>query len=170
MINTLCKSKEMYFSTPYILSISYTSFKRSIALRDLGLLAYSRALSRISYEPNRPLTFNNALLSSSEMLFSVSNSLAAKSLRFDINNPMIGWNNTAVDNKYIYDLFQKANKGDIPLEDFITEFNSWVKPYNGMPARIIQDINGKPIIGIPHPFVYKKHQGGKLNYLNYINS
>ena len=92
------------------------------------------------------------------------------SLRFDINNPMIGWNNTAVDNKYIYDLFQRANKGDIPLEEFITEFNSWVKPYNGMPARIIQDINGKPIIGIPHPFVYKKHQGGKLNYLNYINS
>lgn len=84
-------------------------------------------------------------------------------LRFNINEPMTGWNNTAVQNKWLYDLFEKTKTGEVPQEEFISQFNEWVKPYNGMEARIIKNEEGQSIIGIPHPFVFKEKKGGSIH-------
>lgn len=77
------------------------------------------------------------------------------------------WNNSAVDNSHIYDAWVKAQNGSTAdKEAYIQLFNDWVKPYGGQPAYINQ--NGQIIH--PHPFLNRRKQGGKLNYLNYINS
>lgn len=74
---------------------------------------------------------------------------------------MGSFNNQSFDNKYIMDLLNKANSGEIPKQQFVDEFNKWVALYNGMPAKIIQ-FNGKESIWMPHPFLFKLNNGGRL--------
>ena len=81
------------------------------------------------------------------------------SLRYSPNG-MSSFNNQSFANRYIQDLLDKANNGEIPKKQFVDEFNKWVKPYNGMEAKIIDDK-----IIMPHPYVYKKKQGGKMNVI-----
>lgn len=67
------------------------------------------------------------------------------------------FNNQSIDNKFISDLLIKAQNKEIPQNEFLKAFHDWVAPYGGMDAKIV---NGK--IVIPHPFLYKRKQGGKL--------
>ena len=76
-------------------------------------------------------------------------------LRFS-RDGFTNFNNQGVENKHIYDLHQRMLNGEISQQDFINKFNDWVKPYNGMPAQII---DGEVVI--PHPFILYK-QGGIL--------
>lgn len=76
-------------------------------------------------------------------------------LRFS-RDGFTNFNNQGVENKYIYDLHQRMLNGEISQQDFVNKFNDWVKPYNGMPAKII---DGEVVI--PHPFILYK-QGGIL--------
>ena len=71
------------------------------------------------------------------------------------------FNDRGVENKFIYDLLEKTKTGEATQQEFLDAFHNWVSPYGGMDARII---NGE--IVIPHPFLYKKKQGGKLKINN----
>lgn len=78
------------------------------------------------------------------------------SLRFSPDG-MTVFNDQSFENKFMFDLLKKANAGEIPKEQFLKEFSKWVKPYNGMDAKIV---NNKIII--PQPFIFKKKQGGEI--------
>lgn len=88
------------------------------------------------------------------------------------------FNGQTIDNLAIANAHKQALKGEIPLQQFVDQFNAWVKPYNGMPAKImkgepqiirdnsgniIETIPGKDRLFIPHPFLLAKKKGGKIN-------
>ena len=68
------------------------------------------------------------------------------------------FNNQSIDNKFISDLLEKTKTGEATQQKFLDAFHNWVNLYGGMDAKIV---NGE--IVIPHPFLYKKKQGGKIN-------
>lgn len=74
---------------------------------------------------------------------------------------MTKFNDQSFDNRYIQDLLEKANSGEIPKQQFIEEFNKWVAPYKGLSAKLIKTKRGE-FIWIPHPFLYALKQGGKI--------
>lgn len=67
------------------------------------------------------------------------------------------WNPSAVYNADLYDAW-KAAKTLEEKQAYVQRFNEWVKPYGGQPAYI--DTRGQ--IMHPHPYLYKRKQGGKL--------
>lgn len=127
----------------------------------VGVQGYAPLLEEL----NRPIkytTHSDALSTDSYMALLKQGNRPGYSLRFSPDG-METFANVGVQHKNMRDLLLKAQSGEIPKEAFITQFNNWVAPYNGMPAKIV---NGE--IWMPHPFVYKKQRGGSLNYLNYI--
>ena len=68
------------------------------------------------------------------------------------------FNSQSIDNKFISDLLEKTKTGEATQQEFLDAFHNWVSPYGGMDAKIV---NGE--IVVPHPFLYKKKQGGKIN-------
>ena len=75
------------------------------------------------------------------------------------------FNSQSIDNKFISDLLEKTKTGEATQQEFLEAFHNWVSPYGGMDAKIV---NGKIII--PHPFLYKKKQGGKMNILQFLKN
>ena len=74
------------------------------------------------------------------------------------------FNSQSIDNKFISDLLEKTKTGEATQQEFLDAFHNWVNPYGGMDAKIV---NGE--IVIPHPFLYKKKQGGKMFKFNKKN-
>lgn len=94
------------------------------------------------------------------------------------------WNSSAVANKHIYDTWRKYTKGEITAEEYKAIFDKWAKALGGREATIkripervelIKDNLGNPIerimpakefVIIPHPYIFKKHKGGKVCKIN----
>lgn len=72
------------------------------------------------------------------------------------------WNDSAIENKYIYDAWLKWKKGEISILEYKKIFDQWAKTIGGRPLEI-QTILGKQYPIHPHPFLYRRKQGGKLN-------
>ena len=73
------------------------------------------------------------------------------------------WNSSAVENKAIYDAFNNYKKGLITLQDYEKIFNDWAIPLGGKPLQFITNSRGQVIPIHPHPYIYIKRKGGKLN-------
>lgn len=72
-------------------------------------------------------------------------------------------------NYYIKDLEDAYKRGDITAKQYIDQFNTWAKEFNGRPAHVDWR-TGEPFIY--HPIIYKKQKGGSLHKIrrNYTPS
>lgn len=75
------------------------------------------------------------------------------------------WNNSAVDNAYVYDAWKRMKKGEIPVSEYEKIFNDWSLSMGGRPLQIVE-INGRTHVIHPHPYIYKKKFGGNLYQYN----
>lgn len=72
------------------------------------------------------------------------------------------FNEYAVRNADIYRKQEAYRHGDITAKEYVDYFNNWAKEFGGRPAHV-DFKTGEPFIY--HPVIYKKKNGGKLNYL-----
>lgn len=72
------------------------------------------------------------------------------------------WNDTAVANKHIFDAWNDFNSGKINIWQYKAIFDSWAQSIGGRPLDI-KLINGKFYPVHPHPFIYRKKNGGKIS-------
>ena len=63
----------------------------------------------------------------------------------------------------IYDAFNKYKKGLITLQDYTKIFNDWAVPLGGRPLQFTTNSYGRVLPIHPHPYIYIKRKGGKLN-------
>ena len=77
------------------------------------------------------------------------------------------WNSSAVDNEYISNALTKLKKGEITPQQYEKIFNEWSEQIGGRPLQWIT-VSNKKIPVHPHPYIYQKKSGGKLNYFNYF--
>lgn len=79
------------------------------------------------------------------------------------------WNNSAVENRFINEAFQKLQKGEITPEQYEEIFNNWSLNIGGRKLQW-KDFNGHKIPIHPHPYIYAKKQGGKMNILEFLKN
>ena len=72
------------------------------------------------------------------------------------------WNPSAVYNSNIYDAWNNWKLGKISLKEYKTIFDQWAKEIGGRPLQILK-LNGKDAPLHPHPYIYKRKRGGKIN-------
>ena len=77
------------------------------------------------------------------------------------------WNNSAIQNKYIFDSWQKMQKGEISIPEYERIFNSWSQSIGGKPLQIFER-NGNVHIIHPHPYIFSQKQGGKMNIIEFL--
>jgi hypothetical protein len=71
------------------------------------------------------------------------------------------WNTSAVNNKNIYEAWQKMKKGEISIPEYERIFNQWSQELGGKPLQIFEKNNVIHIVH-PHPYIYAKKFGGVL--------
>lgn len=89
------------------------------------------------------------------------------------------WNDSAVENRAIYEAWKKMNAGEITPEQYKQIFDDWAIPLGGRPAEIrttpsfrtIIDNDGitrtitqepQKYVVMPHPYIMYRKQGGKI--------
>ena len=89
------------------------------------------------------------------------------------------WNDSAVENKAIYEAWKRMKAGEITPEQYKQIFDDWAIPLGGRPAEIrttpsfrtITDNDGitkiivqepQKYVVIPHPYIMYRKQGGKI--------
>ena len=73
------------------------------------------------------------------------------------------FNDAAVNNPQVYQWQTDYKDGKITAQQYINNFNNWVKEFGGRPGHV-DPKTGEPFIY--HPVIYKKEYGGTINYLN----
>lgn len=79
------------------------------------------------------------------------------------------WNNSAIKNKNIYDAYQQLMEGKISPEQYEGIFNRWSLEIGGRPLQWTT-IGEQKIPVHPHPYIYAKKQGGKMNILEFLKN
>lgn len=89
------------------------------------------------------------------------------------------WNDSMIENKNIYEAWEKMNRGEITPEQYKEIFDAWAVPMGGRPAQIyttpklrtFRNNDGttvtvpqevKKTVIIPHPYIFYKKFGGKI--------
>ena len=71
------------------------------------------------------------------------------------------WNNSAVENKYIYEAYQQLMNGEITPDQYAEIFNPWAEKMGGRPVEWLMK-EGKWYPIHPHPYIFAKKKGGKI--------
>ena len=71
-------------------------------------------------------------------------------------NGFTTWNSSAVENKHIYDAFQKYMRGEITKEEYENIFNTWANSFGGQNLQWIKPVGASKEYPVhPHPYIYK---------------